>query len=181
MKKGVGLLFFILLVVLTVILFPKKEGEKPSLFLTTKEKEVNLFFLDDKEEWLVPEIRSIERKQSLEEEARETVKLLLLGPESSALHSAIPSGTTLRELYIYKDVAYIDLSRHISENHPGGSWAELCTIFSIVNTILLNIPELLGVKILVGGRERETLAGHIDITKPFRFNDDMVKGRELIW
>jgi hypothetical protein len=45
----------------------------------------------------------------------------------------------------------------------------------MVNTLALNIPEIEAVKILIEGREAKTLAGHIDIRRPFRANMLMIK------
>jgi hypothetical protein len=44
------------------------------------------------------------------------------------------------------------------------------TIFSIVNSLILNIPEVDAVKILIEGRESMTLAGHIDLRSSFKAN-----------
>jgi hypothetical protein len=56
------------------------------------------------------------------------------------------------------------------ENHPGGIKLELITIYSIVNSLILNIPAIDAVKILIGGREALTLAGHVDLRFPFKAN-----------
>ena len=62
--------------------------------------------------------------------------------------------------------ATLDFSKELSENHPGGSSAELQTIFAIVNSITMNIEEITTVQILVAGELEETLAGHIIISIP---------------
>src|SRR5206468_4350672 len=49
----------------------------------------------------------------------------------------------------------------------GGSRAELQTIFAVVDTLALNIPEIARTGILVDGEPRETLAGHISLGHPF--------------
>ncbi|MBW2566494.1 MAG: GerMN domain-containing protein [Deltaproteobacteria bacterium] len=53
--------------------------------------------------------------------------------------------------------------------------SELFTIFSVVNTLALNIPEVDAVKILIEGREVKTLAGHMDIRSSFRPDLLMIK------
>ena len=57
-------------------------------------------------------------------------------------------------------MAYVDFSSTISANHPGGMVNEQATVYSIVNSLTYNLPEIRQVKILVGGAEKETLAGH---------------------
>jgi len=37
----------------------------------------------------------------------------------------------------------------------------------VVRTLTKNFPEVRQVKFLINGQEEETLAGHLDITRPF--------------
>ncbi len=133
--------------------------------------EVNLYFSDSQAMYLVPEKRKIPQTPSL---ARQAVIELIRGPENSDLYSTIPEGTQINEIYIVDDIAYIDLSEEIFKNHPGGSSGELMTVYSIVNT-LTEIPPIKGVQILVGGNERESLVGHIDINMPLLRDENWIK------
>ena len=38
--------------------------------------------------------------------------------------------------------------------------------YGVVDSVLLNCPELKAVQVLFGGREIETLTGHLDLSKP---------------
>ena len=49
------------------------------------------------------------------------------------------------------------------------------TIYSLVNSIVLNLPEVNAVKILIDGQEELTLAGHIDLRDPFTANMLMIR------
>jgi hypothetical protein len=51
------------------------------------------------------------------------------------------------------------------------------TIYSIVNTVALNFPEIEAVQILVDGGKRDTLAGHIRIDFPLVPNKNIIKGK----
>ncbi len=133
--------------------------------------EVNLYFSDSQAMYLVPEKRKISQIPSL---ARQAVIELIKGPENSDLYSTIPKGTKVNEVYIADDIVYIDLSEEIFKNHPGGSSGELMTVYSIVNT-LTEIPPIKGVQILVGGNEKETLIGHVDISMPLLRDEDWIK------
>jgi len=133
--------------------------------------EVNLYFSDYQAMYLVPEKRKIPVSISL---AKQAVIEIIKGPENSNLYPTIPKGTQLNELYIADDIAYVDLSEEVSKNHPGGSSAELMTVYSIVNT-LTEIPPIKGVQILIAGNERESLVGHIDISKPLLRDEDWIK------
>jgi len=48
------------------------------------------------------------------------------------------------------------------------------TLYSIVNS-LTEIPPIKGVQILIEGKQRESLTGHIDISMPFLRDEDWIK------
>ena len=133
--------------------------------------EVNLYFSDAQVMYLEPEKRKISQTPSL---ARQVVIELIKGPENSELYPTIPQGTQVNEVYIADDIVYVDLSEEIFTNHPGGSSGELMTVYSIVNT-LTEIPPIKGVQILVGGNEKDSLVGHIDISMPLIRDQDWIK------
>jgi spore germination protein GerM len=94
-----------------------------------------------------------------------------LAPVPAGLVSAIPLGTTLRALYLTeKGDVFVDLSKEASTAHPGGSLNELLTIYTIVNALTANLPAVKSVQLLVDGKQVDTLAGHIDLRKPFQKN-----------
>lgn len=81
--------------------------------------------------------------------------------------SAIPTGVTMRGLYITpRGDAYVDLSREIITGHPGGSMNESLTVYALVNALTQNVREITAVQILVDGQQIDTLAGHIDLRQP---------------
>ena len=151
---------------------PYEEERKEVQPVPTEEMvEVNLYFSDSQAMYLVAEKRKISQALSL---ARQAVVELIKGPESSELYPTIPEGTQVNEVYIVDDIAYIDLSKEISENHPGGSSAEVMTVYSIVNT-LTEIPPIEGVQILVEGNEMKSLVGHVYISMPLLRDEDWIK------
>jgi spore germination protein GerM len=79
----------------------------------------------------------------------------------------IPDGTTIRAFYVTeRGDAFVDFGPEISSGHPGGSFAELLTVYAIVNTITANLPAVQRVQILINGAEADTLAGHVDLRRP---------------
>lgn len=155
-----------------------KEGPEPipRKFLAKPAKmRTHLYFLDSDHRFLKAEERTLVQQDGVVERARSMVYALIDGPKGGLIPT-IPGETRLLSLYVTEDgIAYADFDRAISEQHPGGSLSELFTIFSIVNTLALNIPEIEAVKILIEGREAKTLAGHIDIRFPFRPDMLMIK------
>ena len=139
------------------------------------EARAHLYFLDDTRQFLKAEERIFKEQQGEVDRAKTLIDALIKGPKSELLPT-LPAETTLLALYIADDgVAYVDFSKAITEKHPGGILTELFTIFSVVNTLTLNLETVEKVKILVGGRDAPTLAGHIDIRFPFGPNVLMIK------
>jgi len=110
---------------------------------------------------LSTEDQTIRRSAELTNRARQILQKLLEGPQKSGLFASIPKDTKLQEVFIDDTgTAYVDFSEPISANHPGGIANEQATIYSIVNSLTYNLKEIRQVRILVGGTEKETLAGH---------------------
>jgi hypothetical protein len=111
---------------------------------------------------LQAEDQTIFRSAELTNRVKQVVQKLLEGPKTPGMFSSIPKDTKLLEVFIDEAaVAYVDFSDSISTNHPGGILNEQATVYSIVNSLTYNLPEIRQVKILVGGAEKETLAGHL--------------------
>jgi germination protein M len=51
---------------------------------------------------------------------------------------------------------------------------ELFTVYTIVNTITTNLPDVQSVQLLIDGREVDTLAGHVDLRRPLRKNESLI-------
>ena len=131
---------------------------------------VHLYLSESDNSFFISEEKSFPAQSRPEVLGAQIINALLEGP-TQALEKTIPEGTLLRGLYILQNrTAYVDLSREIRERHPGGAKSELLTIYSMVNSLILNIPEIETVKILVEGKEEATLAGHVDLRFPFRAN-----------
>ena len=74
----------------------------------------------------------------------------------------------MRGLYLDRGgTAYVDLSGEAVELHPGGTDEEIATIFSIVDTLVYNLPQIKRVRILVNGEERDTLKSHLDLRRDY--------------
>lgn len=100
-------------------------------------------------------------------ERARTIAERQLAPPERPLISPFPAGTTLRAIYLTAEGdAFVDLSRHASAGHPGGSLDELFTVYALVNALVSNVQEIDAVQILIEGREVDTLAGHVDLRRP---------------
>ncbi len=91
---------------------------------------------------------------------------LTIGPHTD-LVPTIPASAQLRDLFITKEgTAYVDFSEELKSQHTGGSTGEIATVYSIVNTLTLNFPQIKRVQILVNDQMVDTLAGHLDLSRP---------------
>ena len=87
---------------------------------------------------------------------------LIDGPPRGQL-STIPAGTQLRAFYLLDDgTAVVDFSPQLEKNHAGSCRMEQLTLFSIVNSLILNVPEIRRVKILINGAEAQTFGRAFD-------------------
>ncbi len=131
---------------------------------------VHLYFSDKKNSFLIAEAWNLGHSDNPAEFGKIIVEALANGPRTGLMRT-LPQGTTLNAFYVTRDgTAYVDMSDKIIQAHPGGIKSELFIIYSIVNSLILNIPEIDAVKILIGGRDVMTLAGHIDLRFPFKAN-----------
>jgi spore germination protein GerM len=129
---------------------------------------VKLYFASNNSPLLQAEDRFVPYHDNLHDQAFEVLKELVKGP-SGELTPTIPEGTLARDLFITKDgVAYADFSAALAANHIGGSLAEMNTVFSIVDTLTLNFPEIKRVQILIEDQAVDTLNGHLDLSRPLR-------------
>lgn len=131
---------------------------------------VHLYFANLDYRVLMAEQRSIPAGIQPEKAGVWIIQALLEGPKQR-LERTIPVETRLRGFYILDNrTAYVDLSNAIREHHPGGARSEVLTIYSIVNSLTMNLMEIETVKILIEGQEATTLTGHMDLRFPMRAN-----------
>jgi spore germination protein GerM len=110
-----------------------------------------------------------------QDQAREIVTAQMATPPEP-LMSAIPTGTTLRALFLTdRGDAYVDVSREIATLHSGGTLDELLTVYTIVNALTINLPAIRSVQLLIDGKEVTTLAGHVDLRQPLQKNLALVQ------
>lgn len=168
---GVGFLLFFFLSLFDYI-YPPAGGTK-SPVVTGEKQKMKLYFSDLNERFLIPEERYITKKKSPDDTVRALVTALIEGPHTD-LVKTFPGETILRGVTIKNGIASIDFGRNLIDLHPGGSASEMMTIYSLTNTLTINVPSVKKVKILIGGNSVETIKGHIDTSSPFSVNRDIL-------
>jgi hypothetical protein len=64
-------------------------------------------------------------------------------------------------------LAVINLTGSFAGSHPSGLETETLTVLSICATLRANLPRVTQVQFLVDGQQRDTLAGHADLTRTY--------------
>jgi hypothetical protein len=126
---------------------------------------VVLFFASPDGAGLVREGREIDSCEVPAECVEAVVGELINGPLGN-LAPTLPTTTSIRSVRINGDVALIDLGDEVAKTLPGGSYSEMTAVYSIVNTIALNFPRIKLVKLMLNGKDVETLRGHLDLSAP---------------
>jgi len=101
------------------------------------------------------------RQQRAEELLRSLLALYL---DKSSPHP-LPPGSDVRSVYLVDPgLAVIDINAAFADGHRSGVLSEELTVASLIETLSANLPGILRVKILVEGKQRDTLAGHADLS-----------------
>lgn len=127
---------------------------------------VRLYFEAPDREGLLPEEREVAFSGDLARQLRTVVEELAKG-STTGLVPTLPAGTRVLEVFVQaRGVAWVDLSSEAASGLPGGSKAELLTVYSVVNTIVTNFPAVSRVRIVVNDQPVTSLGGHVDLSRP---------------
>jgi len=131
-------------------------------------EQVTLYVAYDDAGVLRPKAVRITLPTGRQERAAEILRALLtLYLDKFSPHPLGP-GSDFRDVYLVDPgLAVIDLNAAFADNHRSGVLVEELSVVSLVQTLSANIPGITRVKILVEGNERETLAGHADLSNFF--------------
>ena len=170
----------LVLLVLVIVFFSGGGGEKVKHFVDANipkspetpggrpaTRTVTLFFAAEDDDLLHKETREILAGPTEADEAERALAELVRGSESGFL-SPLPPQTRVRQVFIAKDgQATVDLSRDVAEGFTYGSTSELAAVYAVVDTLVYNFKSVKKVVLTVEGAERETLGGHVDLTRAF--------------
>ena len=117
---------------------------------------------------------AVKRQPDPQAQAREALIAALA--DQRVLQAAVFRGLKIRELFLdASGTAYVDISAAQQNGATASAWEELLAIYSMVNTLMQNFEEIKQVRFLLEGREAQTLAGHIDLSRKFDKRMDLVK------
>jgi hypothetical protein len=122
-----------------------------------------LFFVADGSR-LAREARELEPCSETGVCIKETLDALLSGSLGD-YDEAIPESAVLNGVRIEGTTAVVDLSQGFAADLPSGSSAEMLAVYSLVDTVCVNYPQISRVKLTVEGNG-STVLGHLDLSKP---------------
>jgi len=128
-------------------------------------EQVVLFVAHDEDGSLRAEGAQIPMPSGRQQRAEELLRALLsIYLDKSSPH-VLGTGAEVRSVFLVDPgVAVIDLNAAFADTHRSGVLVEELTVASLIHTISVNTPGILKVRILVDGKERDTLAGHADLS-----------------
>jgi len=128
-------------------------------------EQVTLYVAYDDPGVLRAQAAKIPLPEGRQQRAQELLRALLnLYLEKSSSHP-LPPGAEIRDVYLVDPgLAVIDTNAAFADGHRSGVLIEELTVASMIETLAANNPGIMRVKILVDGKQRETLAGHADLS-----------------
>ena len=154
---------------------PVAQTPTPTPAVVVPKIKATLYFASEDGLHLVPTEREVPLAEGPVAQARSILEAQLSAEAQAPLISTIPKGAALRGVFVSeRNEVFVDLDPGIRASHPGGTEQELMTVYTIVNAVLTNLPNLQEVQILIGGQEVDTLAGHVDLRRQLRKNDALI-------
>jgi len=100
-----------------------------------------------------------------QERAQELMRALLgIYVDGNSPHP-LAAGSEIHDVYLVDPgLAVVDVNQAFADGQTSGVLPEELTLASMIQTLSANTPGLMRAKILVDGKERETLAGHADLS-----------------
>lgn len=172
-----ALFLMVLLAAMLILSGCQQGGETAKNDPPPSTRTVTLYFSDEQAMYLVGESRQITLSpsaQAASDQAGEMVRELIAGPREPGHVRTIPAETRLLGVTVADGIATVDFSEELRSKHPGGSSGELMTVYSLVDS-LTGMAEIKQVQIHINGLPLDTLAGHLDLTRPLVRDESMIK------
>ncbi len=132
---------------------------------------LTLFVADDRDGLLHRRDTAIALPRDPSLRAREIVRALLsVYLERDSSHP-LGSGADVKNVFLVApNLAVIDTNAAFADGHRSGILVEQLTVASMAQTLAANMSGVTRFKFLVDGKERETLAGHVDLMSLYDIN-----------
>lgn len=122
-----------------------------------------LFFVADGTR-LAREARELDPCDGVDVCLKDVLEELVNGPVGE-FDEPLPDGTVINSVRVAGDRADIDLNSSFAAALPSGSSAEMLAVYSIVDTVATNFPQIARVKLNIEGDDK-ALLGQLDLSEP---------------
>lgn len=142
---------------------------------------VDLYIAYDQDGVIRPRQVNVALPQEPNLRAREVLRALMGEYLQKPSPHPLAPGADVKDVYLLNGgVAVVDTTTEFADDHRSGVFVEELTVASLVETLAANVPGVTRVKILVDGKERETLAGHADLMSFYDVNavNELVKAMQ---
>jgi spore germination protein GerM len=170
-SKGILIVAFIIFAAIVGALLLKKydtssrRPQVPPPAAQTGTVLVTLFFASHDGDALVREGREIDASAELDESVQAVLEELISGPVGDYA-PVLPYNTQIRGVQVQGDLALVDFGKELVAAMPAGSSAEMAAVYSVVDSIAANFPQIKKVQITIDGEHVSTLKGHLDLRGP---------------
>jgi hypothetical protein len=128
-------------------------------------EQVTLYVAYDDPGVLHAESARIALSSGRQERAQELVQALLVRYLDRQSTHPLPARADVRDVYMVDPgLVVIDLNSAFADGHRSGILVEELTVASLSETLAANLPGINRVQFLVDGKQRDTLAGHADLS-----------------
>lgn len=135
-------------------------------------EKVVLYFLNIREYRLQKVPRNVPEAKNISQRVNQIVEQLKIEPDTEPLTVMLPRDLKLRSVFVGDQMIYLDFNDALIGAAQGSS-GEMMFLYSIVNSVLANLPDRFKlVRFLVEGEKRKTIgpygeeSGHIAIQYP---------------
>jgi Sporulation and spore germination len=127
---------------------------------------VALFIPDDAQGLLARRDVSIAVPADPSGRTREILRGLVTACQANDSSHPLPPDADIKEVFLPSSgLAVINANAAFADGHRSGILVEQLTVAAIARTLAVNSPDIKQFKLLIDGKERETLAGHVDLLK----------------
>jgi len=142
--------------------------------VTGPQQQLTVFLPDDNKGMLLKREITATLPQDPTLRAREVVHALIAQwQEKDSVHT-IAAAADVNAVFLLNNnrTAIIDVNGAFADQHRSGILVEELTLASIARTMAANVPGVTEIRVVVDGKQRETLAGHADLTDSYPANNE---------
>jgi hypothetical protein len=155
-----------------------------TLMSTAPVEKITLLVANDLDGSLIPVERSFPMPKDPNARARVLMQKLLEEYAAPKSTHPIANASGVDEVFLMPvpqqqgEMAVVNLDSAFVQAQPSGIEPETLTLLSMIATLHANLPQITEVRFLVNGQQKDTLAGHADLTRVYLASDTQTAVRQ---